>query len=112
MLLMEYIGTEQMPAPMIRNVLLEDPTATYKLILKYIRLAYQKAELVHGDLSEYNILMEEGKCVLIDWPQWMETDHQNAQVILERDIDNILAYFQRKYQVTYDRADAIRCVTG
>jgi RIO-like serine/threonine protein kinase len=42
----------------------------------------------------------------------METSHRNAQTILERDIDNILVYFQRKYKVSYDRADAIRCVTG
>jgi len=42
----------------------------------------------------------------------METGHQNAQAILERDIDNILAYFLRKYQLVYDREDAIRCVTG
>jgi RIO kinase 2 len=56
--------------------------------------------------------MEDGKCVIIDWPQWMATGHQNAQEILERDIDNILTYFQRKYRVAYDRKDAIRCVTG
>jgi len=80
-------------------------------ILENVRKAYH-AGIIHADLSEYNILMEEGKCVLIDWPQWMETGHQNAQEILERDIDNILTYFQRKYRVAYDREDAIRCVTG
>jgi RIO-like serine/threonine protein kinase len=42
----------------------------------------------------------------------METGHQNAQAILERDIDNILTYFQRKYRLSCDREDAIRCVTG
>ena len=68
--------------------------------------------MTHGDLSEYNILMEDGKCVLIDWPQWIDTAHPNAEVTLNRDIDNILTYFKRKYQLKYDREDAIQCVTG
>jgi RIO kinase 2 len=89
----------------------EAPEEILADILANIKNAYE-AGVIHADLSEYNILVEEGKCVLIDWPQWIETDHRNAQVILERDIDNILVYFQRKYQVNYDRADAIRCVTG
>ncbi len=59
--------------------------------------------IIHADLSEYNILMEEGRCVIIDWPQWIETSHPNAQTILERDIDNILTFFRRKYQITCDR---------
>ena len=90
---------------------LEAPEDVLDDILSNVGKAY-RAGIIHADLSEYNILIEDGKCVLIDWPQWMETSHRNAQVILERDIDNILVYFQRKYKVSYDRADAIRCVTG
>jgi RIO kinase 2 len=90
---------------------LDEPGEVLDEILENVRKAY-RAGVIHADLSEYNILMEDGKCVLIDWPQWMETGHQNAQTILERDIDNILTYFQRKYRVSYDRKDAIRCVTG
>ena len=56
--------------------------------------------------------MEDGKCVIIDWPQWIETGHPNADAILTRDIDNILTFFKRKYQVKYDPEDAIQCVTG
>jgi RIO kinase 2 len=90
---------------------LDEPGEVLDEILENVRKAYQ-AGIIHADLSEYNILMEDGKCVLIDWPQWTETGHQNAAAILERDIDNILTYFQRKYRVSYNREDAIRCVTG
>jgi RIO kinase 2 len=90
---------------------LEAPEDVLDDILSNVGRAY-RAGIIHADLSEYNILIEDGKCVLIDWPQWMETSHRNAQAILERDLDNILVYFQRKYKVSYDRADAIRCVTG
>ena len=90
---------------------LERPGEILEEVLENVQKAYH-AGIIHADLSEYNILMEDGKCVIIDWPQWMETGHRNAQTILERDIDNILVYFQRKYRLTYDRKDAIRCVTG
>jgi RIO kinase 2 len=90
---------------------LDEPAMVLDEILENVQKAY-RAGIIHADLSEYNILMDEGKCVLIDWPQWMETGHRNAQTILERDIDNILAYFLRKYRLVYDREDAIRCVTG
>jgi RIO kinase 2 len=87
----------------------EAPHDVFEEILAHAHCAYQKG-IIHADLSEYNILMEDGKCVIIDWPQWVETDHPNADAILERDIDNILSYFLRKYQVKFDRRDAIRCV--
>lgn len=90
---------------------LAEPREVLDDILENIRKAY-RAGVIHADLSEYNILMEDTKCVIIDWPQWVETSHRNAQAILERDIDNILAYFQRKYKLVSDREDAIRCVTG
>lgn len=90
---------------------LAEPREVLDDILENIRRAY-RAGVIHADLSEYNILMEDTGCVIIDWPQWVETSHRNAQAILERDIDNILAYFQRKYKLVCDREDAIRCVTG
>ena len=94
MLLMEYIGTEEQPAPMLRNVLLEDPKKTYTTIVKYVKLAYKKAELVHGDLSEYNILMEAEGPVIIDVGQAFTLEHPNAKEYLVRDLDNINRYFR------------------
>jgi len=88
---------------------LQEPKEVLDEILSNTRIAYQEG-IIHADLSEYNILMEEGRCIIIDWPQWIGTSHQNAQSILERDVDNILTFFKRKYKVQYDRGDAIRCV--
>jgi RIO kinase 2 len=90
---------------------LPDPKDTLDEILENVRLAYE-AGVIHADLSEYNILVEEGKCIIIDWPQWMETNHPNADTVLARDVNNILAFFVRKYKLSYDPADAVRCVTG
>jgi len=90
---------------------LECPGEVLDDILGNVRAAYREG-IIHADLSEYNILVEDGKCVLIDWPQWTGTDHPNAEVILWRDIDNILAFFKRKYQLDYDRGDAMQWVIG
>ncbi|MGB8218999.1 MAG: RIO1 family regulatory kinase/ATPase [Methanoregula sp.] len=97
--------------PSLSKCRLLDPRATLEEILANVRAAYQ-AGVIHADLSEYNILLENGKCVIIDWPQWMEATHPNAGAILERDISNILAFFVRKYKLEYDPGEALRCVTG
>ncbi len=95
--------------PNLNHCRLEEPEEVLDEILTYAGITYREG-IIHADLSEYNILMEEGRCVIIDWPQWVATSHLNAQSILERDIDNILTFFKRKYNVVYDRGDAMRCV--
>lgn len=90
---------------------LEAPKEILEEILENTRQAY-KAGVIHADLSEYNILVEDGRVVLIDWPQWIATDHPNAGTIVGRDIDNILAYFLRKYQLDFPREDAVQWVIG
>jgi len=90
---------------------LDAPEEVLDEILTQVGIAY-KAGVIHSDLSEYNIMMEEGRVVIIDWPQWVGTDHPNATVTLERDVSNVLTYFRRKYMVESELEDALRCVTG
>jgi RIO kinase 2 len=90
---------------------LDEPAEILDEILKNIRSAYRLG-IIHADLSEFNIMVERGRCVIIDWPQWVEADHPNAQQVIQRDIENILAYFKRKYHLNYPFEDALQCVTG
>lgn len=56
---------------------------------------------IHGDLSEFNIrLNEENYPVLFDWPQYVETESEQAKRILTRDLSNVLNYFKKKFQMT------------
>ncbi len=100
---MEYIGDEMEPARELRNVELENPEETARIILKYINLAYKKARLVHSDISEFNILMFKGEPVLIDVGQAVLLDHPDAEVWLERDVTNMARYF-KKYGLKLDVA--------
>lgn len=112
LLVMEYIGTERAPAPLMKDVALEDPEKIYHLIVEYMRLAFQKAELVHGDLSEYNVLIYEGDPVIIDCGQAMVTDHPNALDYLRRDITNINEYFRSVGVKVINDDEVFRLVTG
>jgi RIO kinase 2 len=55
------------------------------------------AGYVHADMSEYNVFVREAGVVVFDWPQAVPTDHDNAPELLERDVENIVGYFRRKY---------------
>ena len=95
-LLMEYIGDENGPAPQLRDCILDDPTDTYDEVVSFIIDGWRDAHLVHGDLSEYNILMMDGQPIMIDVGQAMTSDHYNAKELLERDIRNINRFFRNR----------------
>ena len=52
---------------------------------------------VHADMSQYNVFVDEGGVTVFDWPQAVPVDHENADEFLERDVENVLTYFERKY---------------
>ncbi len=66
------------------------------LILRELARAYERG-FVHADISEYNVFVAESGITLFDWPQSVPTDHENAREFLERDVSNIVSYFNRKY---------------
>ena len=89
----------------------EHPKEVLDDILDNVRLSYQLG-IIHADLSEFNVMIEEGRCVIIDWPQWVEVDHPNAQQFVVKDLENIIAFFKRKYNFAYRFEDALKCVIG
>jgi RIO kinase 2 len=89
------------------------PNRVLKEILRNIRKAYLKAQVIHGDLSEYNIILQHDMHVLIiDWPQNVSTDHLNAVELLQRDLQNVLIFFSRRFDVKVDLQLAYDYVVG
>lgn len=87
---------------------LPDPESTLDEILENVRLAYTRAGVIHGDLSEFNIVITPSwRILIIDWPQFVRDSHPNAHELLRRDISNVLKFFRRKYRVTRDLNDAL-----
>jgi RIO kinase 1 len=91
-LVMEFVGNQGVPAPRMRESPPVRPSATYKRILHYVKILYKKGELVHADLSEYNILMWKGP-VIIDVSQAVHISHPLSKEYLKRDLKNIINYF-------------------
>ena len=50
---------------------------------------------VHGDLSEFNILNNKDKPILIDFSHGMKIEHQNMKELLKRDINTLIKYFNK-----------------
>jgi len=83
-----------------RISVIPEPGTTLRRILFKLRLLYRDARLVHGDLSEYNILMaDSGQFVFIDWPQSVATNDPGANELLTRDISNLVKFFARRQGV-------------
>jgi RIO kinase 2 len=74
----------------------EQVTGVLDLILQEIATAYDIG-YVHADMSEYNVAISESGVTVFDWPQSVPTDHENARELLDRDVENLLSYFNRKY---------------
>lgn len=95
-LVMEFVGEDFSPYPKLKDVEIENPQEGYKQVLESIRKLWQQEELVHGDVSEYNILVEEDLLVWIDFSQSVHISHPEAENLLRRDIENISDFFERQ----------------
>lgn len=94
-LLMGFIGKDDMPAPLLKNVHLSESKARelYLQVIQYMRKMYQDARLVHADLSEFNMLYHGGDVYIIDVSQSVEHDHPHALEFLRKDCANVNDFF-------------------
>ena len=91
----------------------QKPEKILKEILRNVRKTYLKAHIIHADLSDYNIILKpDGHVLIIDWPQYVMNDHANAEELLERDLKNVLTFFNRKFNVKVAIEEACDYVTG
>jgi RIO kinase 1 len=94
-ILMGYVGDEHRPAPALHEVTLgsQELQPLFHEAIRNVELMLQH-NMIHGDLSAYNILYWEGKITLIDFPQvTMALTNPSAYMILRRDIQRICDYF-------------------
>lgn len=95
-LLMELItDAEGDVAPRLCDVSMsaEQALEDHAVVIRYV-VRMLCAGLVHGDLSEFNVLVDEYGPVIIDLPQAVDAAANNhAKVMLERDINNMTHYY-------------------
>ncbi|MEM3971438.1 MAG: serine protein kinase RIO [Saccharolobus sp.] len=96
-LVMEFIGENGLRAPLLKE--LDDSEivqSLYEDLLQQIEIMVKKAKLVHGDLSEYNVMVYNNQNYIIDVSQAIPIDNDEAYTLLKRDLENINAFFKSK----------------
>ncbi|MEM3578639.1 MAG: serine protein kinase RIO [Candidatus Bathyarchaeia archaeon] len=111
-LVMEFIGKNGVSARSMKEQPPQNPERIYKILITYLERLYQKAELVHGDLSEYNIMIWKGLPVLFDMSQAVPLSHPMANFLLNRDISNLNRYFSRLGADVLSTEEVYRRITG
>jgi len=92
---MEFIGKKGVSAPSLKEQPPDNPERVYKIIVTSVKRLYQKAKIVHGDLSEYNIMMWKGRPIIFDVSQSVSIEHPMADFMLTRDLTNVNRFFSR-----------------
>jgi RIO kinase 1 len=96
-ILMSYVGDLDLAAPQLRSVR-PDPAEARDLFEQVLRVIERMlyVNVIHGDLSAYNLLVWDGRVVIIDLPQAVDPrKNRHAPALLERDVRRICEHFDR-----------------
>lgn len=97
-LIMEFLGSQGWCAPRLKdaNLTYEELISCYRSLAIDMRRLFQDCNLVHGDLSEYNLLWHENRIRIIDVSQSVEQSHPFASEFLRKDVSNVTDFFMKK----------------
>ncbi len=98
---MQFIGIKGLPAPTLVDT--EVTKSDYLQAIKALKQVYQKAQIVHADLSEYNMMKFEDRIILFDFGSAVSIQHPLAQEFLSRDVDNLNHFFEKRGVRTMER---------
>ena len=84
-IVMEQIGD---PAPKLKDAPPKNPEKFFDKVIEYMKKLWD-VQLVHGDLSNFNILNDNEHPIFIDFSQCSRTDAPNAEELWRRDVKNI-----------------------
>jgi RIO kinase 1 len=110
-LLMEFMGEDEVAYPQLRTARPDDYQAVYDEITASMKTLFNEAELVHADLSEFNILWDGEHPIIIDIGQAVTPNHPRAIAFLVRDIKNINRYFENRCTIR-DEEELFRDIVG
>jgi RIO kinase 1 len=114
-ILMSYVGNEDEAAPQLHRHRPDDRDEAEALLDQLLSAIETMLfrDVVHGDLSPFNVLVWDGRITVIDLPQAVDPKkNRHAEALLRRDVERICAHFER-LGVLRDAADvASRLWTG
>ncbi len=93
-LVMKFIGDDGLPAPRLVDIVPPNPQKVYEMITEDMK-KMAESNLIHGDLSEYNILLWKNLPFIIDFSQGVRRNHPLATDFLRKDVENVNKYFKK-----------------
>jgi RIO kinase 1 len=111
-LVMEFVAdSEGNPMPALINT--EEITLNdYQQVIEQMTMLYQKAKLVHADLSEYNIFKTDLGIMLFDFGSSIDILHPNSKQFLLRDVMNINRFFEKRGIEVLNTAQVVEKIRG
>ncbi|KAJ8923344.1 hypothetical protein NQ315_001902 [Exocentrus adspersus] len=111
---MSFIGKNGRRAPRLADTRLsrEEYASAYEQVRNSMKMLFEKVNLIHGDLSENNILWHDGLCYFIDVNQSVEPSHDKAFRYLFKDCTNIIKFFGKKLVKVETPEQLFEFVTG
>ena len=109
---MEFVGdSEGNPVPALINT--EEITLNdYQQVIEQMTILYQKAKLVHADLSEYNIFKTDLGIMLFDFGSAIDIQQPNSKQFLLRDVMNINRFFEKRGIDVLNTAQVVEKIRG
>ncbi|MEM2024719.1 MAG: serine protein kinase RIO [Desulfurococcaceae archaeon] len=103
-LVMEFLGEDRHRYPLLvevfRDLTEEELNEIYRLVVEELEKIVCRAGLVHGDFSEYNVVVKPGPDIaVIDVSQAVDVGHPNALDFLARDVENIYRFFTKDAKI-------------
>lgn len=110
-LVMEFIGDSEgnSAPPLVESQVTSDD---YRQVIEQMSTLYQKARLVHADLSEYNIFKTDHGIMLFDFGSAVDIQHPNSKQFLVRDVVNVSRFFEKRGIEVLDAAQAVEKIRG
>ena len=97
-IIMEYID-----GGMLKDIQIEDPEEFFELLMEQMLIMKDECKLIHGDLSEFNIMVQDQMPYIIDVGQAMQfkdkLDFEDFYDLYHRDIKNVVNYFNKRYDL-------------
>jgi RIO kinase 1 len=96
-ILMGYIGDEDDAAPQLRAYRPErdEAESMFRQLIRNVEVMLG-ANVIHADLSPYNVLVWDGRAIVIDVPQAVDPrKNRHAEELLRRDVERVVEYFER-----------------
>lgn len=113
-LIMSFIGKDGRAAPTLKNLMFS-PELVEKVWNQTVSLMvklYRECDLIHADLSEYNLMWHENKLWCIDVSQAVRITHPMSFRFLWRDCTNICKFFAKKMPSTLTPKELFTMITG